>query len=400
MCPGCRFLLLAGFVLTLAAGLGASGATHLVLEAGDVDRAPAVVGVQWPEGVPSGDLRGPDGREIPVQIEGGLGWFVEPALPRGTTRRYSLGASASALAERRPSQRTRADGVDLRLGDLPVATYVTDQGRVPSPAIPSVYARGGYLHPIRTPAGRIITDDYPANHLHHHGFWTAWTKTRFEGRQPDFWNMGERTGRVDATGIRSADDGAVFASLRAGQVFTDLGTTPGLPVLHEAWTIRLYRLPVVQPFGLIDLESIQECAGSSPLELPRYYYGGFGYRGPWNWNGRTNLLYLDSNRVTNRVAANETRVRWFWAGGLVDGALAGIAVLGHPENFRAPQPVRVHPNEPFVCWSPSQLGSWEIRPGQSLRSRYRLVPWDGPPDPAVLDRLWADFATPARARFE
>ena len=38
----------------------------------------------------------------------------------------------------------------------------------------------------------------------------------------------------------------------------------------------------------------------------------------------------------------------------VDGALAGLAALVHPENFRAPQPVRVHPNEPFVCIAPER----------------------------------------------
>ena len=46
-------------------------------------------------------------------------------------------------------------------------------------------------------AGRVITGDYPPDHIHHHGVWFAWTKTEFEGRHPDFWNMGDGTGTVE-----------------------------------------------------------------------------------------------------------------------------------------------------------------------------------------------------------
>jgi len=45
--------------------------------------------------------------------------------------------------------------------------------------------------------GLLVTDDYPPNHLHHHGIWFPWTKTRFEGREVDFWNMGGKTGTVE-----------------------------------------------------------------------------------------------------------------------------------------------------------------------------------------------------------
>ena len=55
----------------------------------------------------------------------------------------------------------------------------------------------------------------------------------------------------------------------------------------------------------------------------------------------------------------------------------GIAILCHPENFRAPQPMRLHPKEPFVCYAPSQLGDWAIEPGRPYVSRYRFVVKDG-----------------------
>ena len=35
--------------------------------------------------------------------------------------------------------------------------------------------------------------------------------------------------------------------------------------------------------------------------------------------------------------------------GTIDGQEVGITILGHPDNFRAPQPMRLHPTEPFFC---------------------------------------------------
>ena len=84
----------------------------------------------------------------------------------------------------------------------------------------------------------------------------------------------------------------------------------------------------------------------------------------------------------------------------MDGALAGIAILGHPENFRAPQPMRLHPTEPFFCYAPQQLGDMEITPGKPYVSRYRFIVADGPPDKAELDQFWNDYANPPVTKLE
>jgi hypothetical protein len=80
----------------------------------------------------------------------------------------------------------------------------------------------------------------------------------------------------------------------------------------------------------------------------------------------------------------------------VDGAAAGIAMLGHPGNFRAPEPMRVHPTDPYLCFAPSRLGGWSIAADRPFTARYRFVAADGPADAAMLDRLWRDFADPPR----
>ena len=58
--------------------------------------------------------------------------------------------------------------------------------------------------------------------------------------------------------------------------------------------------------------------------------------------------------------------------------------------------MRIHPNEPFFCYAPAQLGEWEIRPGEPYRSRYRFVVFDGSPKKEALDLLWLDYSEPIK----
>jgi hypothetical protein len=53
----------------------------------------------------------------------------------------------------------------------------------------------------------LVTDDYPGDHRHHHGIWSAWAHTHFEGRAMDFWNMGGGSAKVDFESLASSWDG-------------------------------------------------------------------------------------------------------------------------------------------------------------------------------------------------
>src|SRR5699024_451082 len=130
-----------------------------------------------------------------------------------------------------------------------------------------------------------------------------------------------------------------------------------------------------------------------PLVLPEYHYGGMAFRGHKNWDDPEKVTFLTSEGY-DRSSGNETRARWVHMGGMVDGQRAGIAVLSHPDNFRAPQPIRVHAETPYFVYAPMQLGEMAIEPGSPYVMRYRYVTYDGDPDPELLDRLWNDYAYP------
>ena len=93
-----------------------------------------------------------------------------------------------------------------------------------------------------------------------------------------------------------------------------------------------------------------------------------------------------------RVKGNHSRPNWVALAGEIDGATCGIAAMSHPDNFRAPQPVRLHPNKPYFCFAPMVLGDFQIEAGKPYVSRFRFVAFDGKPDTAELNQLWEQYA--------
>jgi hypothetical protein len=276
-----------------------------------------------------------------------------------------------------------------------IARYQAEPGPLPRGDIKPEFHRGAYLHPIYTPSGRLITDDYPPNHIHHHGAWFAWTKTAFEDRAPDFWNMGAKKGRVDFISAEPQPPLGAFARLIANHRYIDMLAEPEKAALDETWDIRVAARPAdgtAPEHFIIDLACTQRCATQAPLRLPKYHYGGFGFRGNWAWNGPDAWRVLTSEGATDRIKANQTRGKWCWLGGEVDGAIAGITILCASENFRAPQPMRIHPTEPFFSFAPQQLGEMEIPAAQPYVSRYRLIVADGQPTREQAAAWWSQWS--------
>jgi hypothetical protein len=339
--------------------------------------------------------RGPDGRM----------WFAVNDLRAGASRTYEVVGTDGPAPE----------GFDFRVVDDGGARRVVVTRRSkPSEllryqaamtALPEGYEpqlqRGGYIHPVYTPDGVAVTDDYPPNHKHHHGIWSPWTKTLFEGRSPDFWNMGDKTGTVEVVGQPETWSSGGYAGFRAKHRMIDL-TAPGgpKPALDEQWDVTAYAGNMgMGNAHVFDLVITQTCASDSPLQLPKYHYGGLGFRGNRQWDGKENCKFQTSEGKT-RADGNETRAKWCHVGGLVDGKPAGVAILCHPDNFRFPQPVRLHPEEPFFCFAPSQLGDWSIEPGKPYVAKYRFIVTDGDPHPLLIERSWQDYAEPVKVTVE
>jgi hypothetical protein len=348
-----------------------------------------------------------DGQAIAVQRidteAPSVAWIVRGRLPAGTTRRYRL----EPVAESRATVHVRCadDGkaLTVTIGGRPVLRYHHAVLEPPS-GIEPLYRRSGFIHPLLSPSGHAVTDDFAPDHPHQHGLFFAWVNTTFEVRHPDFWNQKAGTARIRHAATLRTVDGPVLGgfSVRLRHEELTSSETPR-PVLDEVWTARVYSIAETH---VVDFESRQSCAGSERLTVNKYHYGGLGLRGNRAWfdnavkgndapdpsrSGRSDFLTSEGKA---RRDGNHSSPDWVDLSGLVDGHFAGITILGSRANFRAPQPVRLHPNKPYLCLAPMVSGEFEIAPGKEYVSRYRLLVHDGPPDPKRIERAWNDYSDP------
>jgi hypothetical protein len=392
--PSCSLLFLLALVATTPA---ADNRVSVTVRAGDFERQQTVVSFALPENAREfNQVRDPQGKSYALQVDkNGRAAFVVPRLNKGAQTIYELVLSRAAPASAAAARREHTK-VNVSVSGHRLLEYQAEPGELPRDNIKPLFRRGGYIHPLQTWSGKPVTDDFPINHVHHHGVWWAWTKTAFDGRQPDFWNMGQGKGRVDFVAVDQNWSGSVHGGFTARHQFVDLSGPKPAVALNEGWDVRVYNTGESEPFWIFDLTSTQICATTNALKLPEYHYGGIGLRGNWAWNGKDKCSFLTSEGETDREKAHGTRGRWCDMWGQVSGADAGLAILCHPENFRAPQPMRIHPSEPFFCYAPQQAGDMEIAPAKPYGSRYRFVVHDGRPHKEVLERLWNDYAHPPK----
>jgi len=372
--------------------------TYVKVAAGSLDRRDTVVSFRLPKDMKAKfyALRDESGRDIPLQVDADRqATFVLAELKAGATNKYRLVELKTKASSSGGVHAIKVrDKVAIDVAGRKAFAYQAQPGELPANDIKEIFRRGGYIHPVYTPSGRAVTDDYPPDHYHHHGIWFAWTKTEFEGRHPDFWNMGDGTGKVEFVALDSTWNGAVHGGFTSRHRYVDLSGSKPTTVLNEEWKVTVYNVGRGQkPYSMFDMIATHECATSSPLVLPEYRYGGIGFRGHRQWLEKDNCFFLTSEGK-DRSNGHGTRAKWCHIGGRIDGQMAGIAVLDHPTNFRAPQPMRINPDQPFFCYAPPLMGGLEIAPGKPYVSRYRFIVYDGEPDKVELDRLWNDYANP------
>ena len=102
--------------------------------------------------------------------------------------------------------------LDYKIGDKLLFSY-NYTTVYPAPGVDSVYKRSGFIHPLKTLRGEVMTNCSPADHYHHFGLWYAWTKTTFEGNEIDFWNLHKKQGTVRFRNFEHVSDNGFVATL-------------------------------------------------------------------------------------------------------------------------------------------------------------------------------------------
>jgi len=404
-----KFLIRAagGFLCLIFVGLQDSSAQsvfHIQVDAGIYARQHTVVQFQFPEDIAEGSytLTRSEGTAVALQIDHqNRGWFILDALSAGTSAIFTLDYTAQRHTEATsrvvPAEQTvqlHKDGATLTLssGGTPVLSYYLAPNSPPE-GLDERYRRGGYIHPVYSPSGSILTNHLNVEqHPHHAGIWSAWTRTVFDGNRPDFWNVHQNTGRVDVDSLLHAWDGPVTGGFVSRHQFKDLTGSDPVVALNELWEVRVFAASEQQSVRYFDLTVTQTANTDKPLFLPEYHYGGVGFRGNKSWDDPSMVQFLTAEGLGRDGHA--ARTRWVHIGGNIGEAQAGIAILGYPANHRFPQTVRIHPSEPFFNFAPTQLGDMAIHPGVPYVTKLRFITMDGTPDTNLIEQIWRDFAYP------
>jgi len=286
----------------------------------------------------------------------------------------------------------------ITFGDKKLLTYQFNTIYPPT-GTDTAYRRSGFIHPLYTPHGQVLTRIQPPDHYHHYGIWNPWTHTLFEGDTVDFWNLGAKKGTVRFVKFTSQISNSAFSeytALHEHVVFKKDGSEK--IALNEWQTVRVYNPEKHPDYYIVDITSEMRCTSQSPLLILAYRYAGLGWRATAYWD-KNNSEMLTSEGKT-RDNTDNTKARWI----IVYGALpgndeGGIVMLSHPSNYNHPEPLRIWDKKQnggrgdvFVNFAPTKDKDWLLKPEKNYLLKYRLIVFNGKFDKEKAEAAWQEFA--------
>jgi len=358
------------------------------------------------------ELQGKERLEVPCQLENGnaprLWWMMEGETPANTSRKFLLIKDSTYVSKNRIIAQLNSKALVMKMDGKNIMQYNTAEN-FPPDTVSALYKRSGFIHPLWSPSGNVLTRINAPDHWHHYGIWNPWTKTIFEGHTTDFWNLYEGQGTVKFAGFNSLISGPVYGGFRVRQEHVDFQCKGGDKVaLNEEWDVRIWNVSNT-PKGKVwlwDLTTTLNCASMSPILLEAYRYGGgIGFRASDEWNDNNSWTMTSEGK--DRKTADGSRARWCDVGGEFKGnGTSGIVFMSHPSNREFPEPMRVWPpkmnghGDVYFEFCPIRDKDWKLQTGNDYVLRYRMLVYDGKIDNQTAERLWSDFAFPPVVNIE
>lgn len=350
------------------------------------------------------EIQGKEKTPLEFQFDGNqLWWVLSGETPAGTKRVYEL-QQLDTSPKRAPGgleAKRSEEAIVFQQSGQNILSYQFAEAEVPEGAS-ELYRRGGFIHPLWSPKGEVLTRIQPPDHYHHYGIWNPWTSTTFEGREVDFWNLYKGQGTVKVAGRPTYQDGPVFGELKSRHEHIDL-TAPhpsgAKAALDETWEVRIWNTENAEEPRLIDFRSTLNCATDSIVTINAYRYQGFSLRATEKWNDESARLLTSEGK--DKSDGNGTRARWCDIRGVSDFGQSGILFMTHPRNYNFPEQLRIWPTgmndgkeNVYFNFNPAQEQDWVIRPGKAHTLNYRMLVYDGEISPEMLEAYWQDYAHP------
>lgn len=331
---------------------------------------PIYISLKKPADKYYGLLHPTNGNVYALQWQGDSAAFI-PSDPIPANQTIQLQLKQIKKLPKGVSFRKNSEAVVVQKGKKNMFIYRIAELMPPADS-PGLYKRSGFIHPLYTPDGLVVTDAFPSNHAHQHALFHAWTHTRFKNHHVDFWNQHKLEGTVGDAKLISTKTGAVYSEMVTRQNYISL--KDGV-ILSEVWVFRIYN---TKNNHLFDLSIRQENITNDTLFLDQYIYGGMAFRGSAQWDPHNKSLFKQKwNVLTSEgirdTAANNSAAKWVSVSGLIDSKPAAATVIGRSSNFRYPQKIRVHPDMPYWVFSPVIDKGFIIPPSGTYTAGYRYL---------------------------
>jgi len=279
-----------------------------------------------------------------------------------------------------------AKSLGLWEGERPVLTY--NFGEMSLPNVRAAGTRSSYVHPIYGMDGEVLTDDFPADHYHHHGLFWGWPHVRIGKREYDLWKM---------RGIR------IEFQRWVAKVATADGAKLGI---ENGWFVRDNQ--VMKEQVSIDVQPTSEAGRNidvsltwTPIHEPITLGGAEGK----SYGGVTLRFAPRTGTIITvpggRAKADLLIAKLPWAdlsakfpGGL---ATSGAALFVDPRNPDYPPEWMTRDYGVLAVGWPG-VKPRTLQPGESLTCRYRLWIHRGTPDAAAVQMAYDAYGLRASTK--
>ena len=346
-------------------------------------------------------LQGKDKIPVTCQIEMGKNprlVFLIKNIEKGNTAKYILSPQTENRSSDRIEIKKDQSSLQLVRNGSPILNYQFKEV-FPPKGVDPIYKRSGFIHPLWSPGGEVLTRIQPNDHYHHYGIWGPWTKTHINGRELDFWNLVKGLGTVRFSSFLSEQTGDVYSSFSVLQEHIDFGNKGADQIaMNEVLDVCAWNMG--EKVWMLDYTSTINCPLDSGILLDAYRYGGgIGFRATEKWK-KDNCTVLTSEG-NDRLKADGTKARWCIVEGESNFGRSGVLFLSHPFNREFPEPMRVWPvdgnngrGDMFFEFCPIRHKEWKIERGRDYSLNYRLIIFDGKLEADDAERYWQAFANP------
>ena len=251
-------------------------------------------------------------KQLPSQIDvkNNKLWFIlDGATSKENSRQFALIATSEKNNTEQIEILKKDGGLQLTFKENPILNYQFEM-TYPPKGVDEKFKKSGFLHPVYSPGGEVLTRIQAPDHYHHYGIWGPWTKTHVDGRAVDFWNLGDEQGTVLFKNFLNEAQGDIFSGFTALQEHIDFGATKENRIaLNEELEVKIWNLGTEKNSWLVEYTTSIESPLKNGILFDAYRYGGgIGFRATEKWH-KDNTSVLTSEGK-DRLTADGTSAKW------------------------------------------------------------------------------------------